>query len=178
MLSDEVTKLINQQGIVATDSRLHDMDMIYQHLKQIARGQRLKVKNAQLNTTALVNEAWIKSNSGQKSFNDRNHFFAYCALAMRHILLNEAKKNRAITYLDDTARIETPVFLESDYLIELDRHLKKLKSFNERLEKVFTYKFFGDMEFADIADVLNTSERTVFRDWQKAKTMLAAAMQR
>lgn len=177
MLSDEVTRLINQQRIDATESQFHDMDMIYQHLKQIARGQRLKVKNAGFNTTALVNEAWIKSNNSQKTFNDRNHFFAYCALAMRHILLNEAKKNRAITYLEDTSTIENSAIAESDYLIELDRHLQKLRTFNERLEKVFTYKFFGDMEFSEIAEVLELSERTVFRDWQKAKTMLAAAMQ-
>ena len=177
MLSDDVTKLINREGIEATHDQYQDMDLIYQHLKKIAHGQRLKVQDAGLNTTALVNEAWLKSQKNKNTFNDRNHFFFYFSLAMRHILLNEAKKNRAMTYLDDTIVPELEVINESDYLIELDRCLTKLKSYNERLEKVFTYKFFGDMDFIDIADVMNLSERTVFRDWQKARTMLAAAMQ-
>ena len=96
---------------------------------------------------------------------------------MRHILLNEAKKHRLITYVDSGTDFEQPLIKQADSLLDLERHLEKLKSFSPRLEQIFTYKFYGDMEFDAIAEVLNVSERTVFREWKKARAMLAAAMQ-
>ena len=173
----QLTQALNNQPNQLSQSQQHEIEQVYSHLKKIARSQRFKVKGTGLNTTALVNEAWIKSQKNANSFNDRNHFFAYCALAMRHILLNEAKKHRLLTYVDSEADFEQPLIKESDSLLDLERHLEKLKAFNPRLEQIFTYKFFGDMEFDAIAVVLDVSERTVFRDWKKAKAMLAAAMQ-
>lgn len=177
MLNAEITSLLNQDGSEFSESQQHEIASVYQHLKQIARGQRLKIKGSSLNTTALVNEAWVKTNKQSKTFMNRKHFYAYCALAMRHILLNEAKRNQIITFVEYNDELNQTTFNESDYLLDLDIQLKKLKDYNPRLEQVFTYKFFGDMEFVDIASVLDMSERTVFRDWHKAKTMLAAAMQ-
>lgn len=173
----QLTQALNQQPNDLSKSQQQDLTFVYSHLKKIARSQRFKVKGTGLNTTALVNEAWIKSQGSAKSFHDRNHFFAYCALAMRHILLNEAKKHRLITYVDNATDFEQPLIKEADALLDLERHLEKLKGFSPRLEQIFTYKFFGDMEFDAIAQVLDVSERTVFRDWKKAKAMLAAAMQ-
>jgi len=176
MNSANLTQLLNNQSEL-TKTQQQDIDEVYQRLKEIARGQRFKIKGTGINTTALVNEAWIKSQKQSKSFTDRNHFFAYSALAMRHILINEAKKNQLITYIDSQNYNDVPVFQESTYLLDLEKHLKKLKTFDKKLEVVFTYKFFGDMEFTDIAEVMGTSERTVFRNWKKAKAMLAVAMQ-
>lgn len=173
----QLTQALNQKATDLTESQQQDMAFAYEHLKKIARSQRFKVRGTGLNTTALVNEAWLKSQGKANSFTDRNHFFAYCSLAMRHILLNEAKKNRLITYVDHDAHVEQPLLKESDTLMDLERHLQMLKQFDARLEQIFTYKFFGDMDFDAIADVMNVSERTVFRDWKKAKAMLAAAMQ-
>lgn len=176
MLNVEITSLLNQDSSDFSENQQHEIASVYQHLKQIARGQRLKIKGSSLNTTALVNEAWVKTHKQSKIFTDRKHFFAYCALAMRHILLNEAKHNQIITFVEYDDELKPTSFNESDYLLELDLQLRKLKSYNSRLEQVFTFKYFGDMEFSDIAEVLDLSERTVFRDWQKAKTMLAAAL--
>jgi RNA polymerase sigma factor (TIGR02999 family) len=177
MDSAHITQLLNKNQDELTGQQQQDIEAVYQRLKEIARTQRFKVKGTGFNTTALVNEAWLKSQKNDKTFNDRNHFFAYSSLAMRHILLNEAKKNRLITYVDDQDFAEQPVFQESSYLIDLEMQLLKLRAFDVNLEQVFTYKFFGDMEFADIADVMGVSERTVFRNWKKARAMLAAAMQ-
>jgi len=152
------------------------MTAIYDRLKRIARSQRFKIRNSGLNTTALVNEAWLKSKKDAKVFNSRNHFFAYCALAMRHILINTAKRKRLVTFVEDPAELDRPAQDQADYLIDLERQLVSLGRFNARLEQVFVYKYFGDMDFADIAEVLSVSERTVFRDWQKARAMLATAL--
>lgn len=172
-----LTQLINNDHSALSDQQQQDIAEVYQRLKEIAKIQRVKVKGSSLNTTALVNEAWLKSQHQNKTFNDRNHFFAYSALAMRHILLNEAKKNRLLTFVEQPDELSQQVIKESDYLIDLEHALVRLKAFNESLEQVFTYKFFGDMEFSDIAQVMQVSERTVFRNWKKARAMLAVAMQ-
>jgi RNA polymerase sigma factor (TIGR02999 family) len=178
MINKDITNLLNKEDSGFSLSQQEDISDVYQRLKEIARGQRFKISGSGINTTALVNEAWIKSKKQSKAFTDRNHFFAYCAIAMRHILLNEAKRNQILTFVEyENNQFYDSTNTESDYLIELDAHLKNLKKFNPRIEQVFTYKYFGDMEFFDIAELLKVSERTVFRDWQKAKTMLAAAMQ-
>lgn len=176
MDSANLTQLLNNSNTALTHEQQHDIEAVYQRLKEIARTQRFKIKGTGINTTALVNEAWLKSQKQAKTFNDRNHFFAYSALAMRHILLNEAKKNQLITYVDNVELNEQSVFKESGFLLDLEKQLERLKAFDEKLEQVFTYKFFGDMEFVDIADVMQVSERTVFRSWKKARAMLAVAL--
>jgi len=177
MDSAQLTQLLNNDQSALNDQQQQDIAAVYQRLKEIAKIQRIKIKGSSLNTTALVNEAWLKSQQNNKTFNDRNHFFAYSALAMRHILLNEAKKNRLLTFVDQPDELSQKVIKESDYLIDLENALTRLKAFNPSLEQVFTFKFFGDMEFSDIAEVMNVSERTVFRNWKKARAMLAVAMQ-
>ncbi|MCX7553219.1 ECF-type sigma factor [Marinicella sp. S1101] len=176
MDSSNLTQFLNSDQSALSAAQQQDMQAVYQRLKEIARSQRFKIKGSGINTTALVNEAWLKSQRNNKTFNDRNHFFAYAALAMRHILLNQAKKNRLITFVDPQQSCDQPVYKESTYLLDLEQQLVRLKAFDEKLEQVFTYKFFGDMEFADIAAVMEVSERTVFRNWKKARAMLAVAM--
>lgn len=176
MDSANLTQLLNDDPSALSPEQQQDIQAVYQRLKEIARTQRFKVSGTGFNTTALVNEAWLKSQNTNKTFNDRNHFFAYAALAMRHILLDEAKKNRLMTHLDDAQLEDQPAFKESSYLLDLEKQLIRLKAFDERLEQVFIYKFFGDMEFTDIADVMKVSERTAHRCWKKARTMLSVAM--
>ncbi|GAA4821737.1 siderophore-interacting protein [Marinicella pacifica] len=172
-----LTQLLNKDQRDLSAQQQVDIEAVYDHLKKIARSQRFKIKGTGINTTALVNEAWLKNQKTAKTFNDRNHFFAYSALAMRHILLNEARRNQVLTYVDDQSDVENPVLKESTYLLDLEKQLVKLKAFDSHLEQVFTYKFFGDMEFKDIAEVMDISERTVFRYWKKARAMLAVALQ-
>jgi len=172
-----ITQLLNVDQAALSPDQQHDIEKVYQQLKKIARVQRFKIQSHGLNTTALVNEAWVKTHSGQKTFSNRDHFFAYCALAMRHILLDQARRNKLITFVDDEQALDGhPVYKQSDYLLDLEQQLERLGKFSPRLEKVFTYRFFGDMPFESIAAVLSISDRTVLREWKKAKTMLAAAM--
>jgi RNA polymerase sigma factor (TIGR02999 family) len=177
MESDNLTQLINSNKEELSFQQQQDIDKIYHHLKKIAKSQKFKIQNSGLNTTSIVNEAWLKSFNKNKSFNDRNHFFAYCAIAMRHILIEQARKNKLLTSIEDKSTVENqPINKQSDYLLELDRQLIRLKSFSERLEQVFTYRFFSEMEFDAIATIMDVSERTIIRDWKKARTMLAVAM--
>ena len=177
METSNLTQLINSNKTELSHQQTQDIDEIYHHLKKIAKSQKFKIKNSGLNTTSIVNEAWLKSFNKNKTFNDRNHFFAYCAIAMRHILIEQARKNKLLTSIEGNSSYENqPINKQSDYLLELDRQLIRLKAFSERLEQVFTYRFFSEMEFDAIAEIMNVSERTIIRDWKKARTMLAVAM--
>ncbi len=114
------TQLLNSDQQELSPSQQKDMENIYQQLKHIAKSQKFKIKVNDLNTTALVNETWLKTKDTNKFFNDRNHFFAYCAIAMRHILINQARKNKLITYIDnDEQLLQQEVYIQSEYLLDL-----------------------------------------------------------
>jgi RNA polymerase sigma factor (TIGR02999 family) len=177
MDAPDVTQLLNDEQGLMTLARQDVFQEIYQHLKQIAHGQRAKMSERGFNTTALVNEAWLKTQASDREFADRNHFFAYSALAMRHILIDQARRNQLVTFVNDETLVDRqPVFQQSEYLIELDRQLQLLKNYSPRLEAIFTFHFFGEMTFDSIAAVLKISSKTAKRDWNKAKAMLATTM--
>lgn len=172
-----LTELINSDQSELVQDQQHDLQEVYARLRKIARIQRFKIQNRGLQTTALVNEAWLKTQAGRKTFKDRSHFFAYCALAMRHILIDQARRNKLITYVSDERELDgQPTYLQSDYLLDLEEQLNRLAEYSPRLEKIFTCRFYGEMPFEDIGSVLDISRRTVIRDWKKARTMLAVAM--
>lgn len=172
----QITRMLNLDQSLLTPEQQDEMAGVYHQLKNIARSQRFKVQNNRIHTTALVNEAWLKSKGKDKTFNNRDHFFGYCALCMRHILYDQARRNKLVTYVDDKALDDQPVYQQSLLLLDIEKQLRLLKEHYPRLEQIFTYRYYGDMEFDAIARVLDLSERTVLRDWKKAKAMLAAAL--
>lgn len=177
MDAPDLTELINTNQDKLSADQQHDIEAVYNQLKQIARVQRFKISNHGLNTTSLVNEAWLKTHAGNRTFNDRRHFFAYCALAMRHILLDQARRNKLLTYVDDESALDgQPVYRQSDFLLDLERQLLRLGKYSKRLEQIFTLKFYGEMTFDDISDYLKISRRTAIRDWKKAQAMLSVAL--
>ena len=136
------------------------------------------LKKNDLNTTALVNEAWIKLNKNKSVFNDRNHYYAVCSMAMKQILLNEAKKiyNKDTPVSLEDEKLPSPT-IEAHWLLELDKQLEQLRVFSQRLEQIFIYRYFGGMKINEISELLNLSPRTVDREWKKAKLMISVALQ-
>ncbi|WP_223789140.1 ECF-type sigma factor [Marinicella meishanensis] len=157
------------------------VQMVYLDLKKLARGQRQKIMSHTINTTGLVHEAWEKMHQGGMQFNNKNHFMAVAALAMRHLLINEAKKKQAQkrqhegvnTYdsaIHGSGHGPTP---SVEWLLQLDQGLQSLKAHEPRLEQVFVLIYFAGLTEAQVAELLAISDRTVRRDWVKAKLMLA-----
>ena len=173
----QLTQLLNADSRNLSAEQQKQLESVYFHLKKIAHSQKFKVNKHQLNTTALVNEAWIKLNHNNRVFNDRSHFFATSALAMRQILLNQAEKvaNRSE---DDTEEVDALVVDRSEaiWLIDLERQLKKMGEYSARLETVFVYKYFGGMSIEEIASSLDVSPRTIDREWKKAKLMMSLSL--
>lgn len=159
------------------------LPMVYQELKAIAANQRRQqVKpSAMLNTTAVVNEAWLRLHEHSQDYASRHHFLAVAATAMRQLLIDEARRQlrqkrgsgKAIhVTIGDKLSIED----QAAWLVSLDNALNELGSYKPRLRDVFQLRFFVGLTDIETADVLSISESTVRRDWIKAKAMLAVAL--
>ena len=153
--------------------------LLYDELREIAHRHRVARRdNGTLATTALVHEAYLKLvDQSRAEWNDRAHFLALAAVAMRHILADRAKArmagkrggNRAAVTLDEemVASDEQP-----GALLSVDDALRRLESVDTRLARVVECRFFGAMTNDEIAAALGVTVRTVERDWVKARMLL------
>jgi RNA polymerase sigma factor (TIGR02999 family) len=156
------------------------MPLVYDELYRMAYN-RLKHerKGHTLNATALVHEAYLKLVDQQRiTWQNRAHFIAIAAQAMRRILINYAQSRKAqkrgggqpvITFIDEAVARES----RSEELLALDDALKQLAILNERQSKVVELWFFGGLIHEEIAEVLDVSVPTVRRDWRLARAWLS-----
>jgi len=151
---------------------------VYGELRRIAHRQLRSLRpGATLVTTALVNEAFLKLSRHPAGWEDRTHFFALAARAMRQILVDYARERRAQkrggdrphTTLDEAA---IPVEGIAEEMIGIDRALTRLEHVDERLARLVEWRFFGGMTEDEIARARGVTTRTVRRDWQKARAFL------
>ncbi|MCD9047105.1 ECF-type sigma factor [Luteimonas sp. MHLX1A] len=157
---------------------------LYQELHAMARRQLAGQHGQTLDATALVHEAYLKLIGGQAArFDDRAHFFAYAASAMRSVVVDYARQRLARKRGGDLHRVtDLPedlaggVRLDEDTLA-LDAALTALGRVDERLARVVELRYFAGLSELEIAALLERSERSVRRDWQKARMYLLAALQ-
>ena len=155
--------------------------LVYGELKILASRQRRKAPSYEtLNTTALVHEAFIRLTDGKnKEFNDRCHFFAAAATAMRHLAVDYARRKsaqrrgggRPEISLDE---VEVAAPETSETVLEIDEALSRLAQHNPRMAQVVECRFFGGMTEGETAAALGVTDRTVRRDWTKARAWLHA----
>lgn len=160
------------------------MDAIYDELRALA-GSYFRDQPAAhtLQPTALVNEAFLKvaARTGY-TYNDRAHFYAVCAVAMRGILADYARRRRAAKRGGDWDRVgltavPTPSGASTVDALALDDALTELAARSERQARVVEYRFFAGMSEADIGRVLNISRSTVQEDWRSARAWLVVQLQ-
>lgn len=152
---------------------------LYDELRRIAhrhlRGERT---GHTLSTTALVHEAYVKlSDQTRARFQNRAHFLAAASQAMRWILVGYARKVRADKRGGrwqrlDFDSVDIPVEDRADELVALDTAMERLAALNPRLSRVVECRFFGGMKEDEVAAALGVTDRTVRRDWIKAKGWL------
>jgi RNA polymerase sigma factor (TIGR02999 family) len=151
--------------------------LMYQDLRRIARRERLRVRaGATLQTTALVHEAYLKLEH-LASFNDDEHFLRACALAMRHILVNHARERMARKRGGGAANIpidEAPEISSApdEVVVKINDALLELAQLSPRLAQVVECRFFAGYDDAETALALGLTDRTVRRDWVKARAWL------
>lgn len=157
---------------------------LYQELHAMARRQLAGQLGHTLDATALVHEAYLKlvgRNAAQ--FDDRAHFFAYAASAMRSVVVDYARQRLAQKRGGDLHRVaELPEDLEGGVRLDedtlgLDAALTRLAAVDPRLAQVVELRYFTGLSELEIAALLKRSERSIRRDWQKARMFLLASLQ-
>ena len=183
-----VTRLLEAVRAGDRDALEELFPLIYQELHQQAQCQRERWHgNNTINTTALVQEAYLKLvDRTQAQWNSRAHFLAVAAKAMRHILIDYAKKSKRIKRggplpkvslvyaVKENKKEDITIDLDgrADELVALDRALQYLSTKSERQCRVVECRFFGGMTIFDTATALNVSPATVKRDWVMAQAWL------
>jgi RNA polymerase sigma factor (TIGR02999 family) len=154
------------------------MPIFYQEVRRLAHRERRRVSaGVTMQTTALVHEAYIKLH-GSPEFNNREHFLRAAALAMRHVLVSHARERLALKRgggeipvpLHDAP--EVPVD-DDAVLLEINEALERLAKINARLAYVVECRFFAGFDDAETAVALGLTDRTVRRDWIKARAWLS-----
>lgn len=175
----EVTRLLDawRGGDAEAFNRL--LPILYDDLKRIARShaRRLRPGNT-LDTTGLVHEAYLRLAGADGSVGEnRQHFLSVCARAMRQIAVDAARRRAAskrggssepVTL--DTGLIPAPG--RPDRLLALDAALERLASHSERMVRVVECRYFAGLSEEETAGALETSLRTVQREWMKARAWL------
>jgi RNA polymerase sigma factor (TIGR02999 family) len=153
--------------------------LLYDELRRIAHRQlAVERPGHTLSTTALVHEAYVKlADQTRAQFASRAHFLAVAAQAMRRILVTHARKVRAdkrggTWQRLDLNQVDIPIEERAEALVVLDGALDRLAKLNPRLGQVVECRFFGGMTEDETASALGVTERTVRRDWVKAKGWL------
>ncbi len=152
----------------------------YARLRAIAAGQRRRIPVATLNTTALVNEAFLRIASSEAS-PDRERYFALFARVVRNTLIDHIrsrrtqKRNAPMVSLAD----DDPIAFEErdmDRLLAIDAALTRMRDEHARLVQVVEMRFFAGFENQEIAELLGLTEKTIRRDWLQARALLAEVL--
>lgn len=172
------TLLLNEVKKGSEEAYNQLFQRVYDDLKRLAHSKLQKNDDLTLTETALLHEVYLKMIDQTKiKAKDKNHFLAIGARCMRQILIDHARKKKAekrggnkrdLTYIDELLKVRH----EAEELIDLHEKLKKLAQLDERMADVVTLRFFGQMTVSATADALGVSERTVKRDWAKARGWL------
>lgn len=184
-MSGDVTALIEaaNQGDEAARERL--FGLVYGELKLLARKQLRGLPSATLETTGLVHEAYLKlARSPSQQLHDRAHFFALSAKIMRQIVIDQVRARLAekrggadaeMVPLEDLVDVAGLPY-DPDSLLRLDVALHELERDEPRLASLVEMRFFAGLGIAEIAESQQVSERTLNRDWRRARAIIYSAM--
>jgi len=179
----EITELLEEAA--AGDRHAVDQlfETVYRELRRLAGSHRRRWRgNETLNTTMLVHEAYLKLvHVRDPQWSDHGHFFAVASRAMRHVLVDYARRKMAAKRglgatpvdvdMDSLPDIDLPHDLSIE-LLALDQALRRLEATNPRQGHVVECRFFAGLSVDDTCKALGISESTVRRDWELAKIQL------
>lgn len=179
----EITRLLSGWSGGDDDSFDRLIELVYDDLKRIAhRHLRSGAPHTVVDTTVLVHEAYVKiAGVDDAEWEGRAQFFAFCSKAMRRILIDFARRKQSekrggdrvrVPLRDDAAAIDTDIA----ELLTIEDALRRLEERNERMARIVECRFFGGMSVKDTAEALDTSVRTVEREWTRARAYLRQAL--
>ena len=183
--SDNLTGSLRawQQGDLAALDRL--TPVVYDEIRRMAhRLMKRERHNHTLNTTALVNEAYVRLlGERQVQWANRSHFFAVVGQVMRHVLTDYARRRLYLKHAGETHKVplEEAELMSTERareLIALDEALAQLWEIDRRKAEVVELRYFGGLDLEEIANTLGISVMTVRRDWRAAKAWLYRELNR
>ncbi len=184
----EITQLLQAAGAGQPGAADQLITLLYQQLRALARSRlRRSGEFTLLDTTALVHEGYLRlqgaSGTAGPGFADRQHFFAYAARAMHSVVVDlvrarqAERRGGAAEHLSlDTAIADSAAAPHDDEILRVHDALQDLAAVEPRLASVVEMRYFGGLDEAEIALTLGVTVRTVQRDWQKARLLLALAL--
>lgn len=181
----EITLLLRKAG--AGDAQAADevVALLYADLRRLAHSRLRQSGGALtlLDPTGLVHESYLRLHqAGELDFPDRKHFLAYAARVMRNIVIDVVRARQAERRGGDWQEVTLNTAIADlapqggDEILRVHEALGELAAMDPRLGRVVEMRYFGGLLETEIAEALGVTERTVQRDWQKAKLFLAMAL--
>jgi RNA polymerase sigma factor (TIGR02999 family) len=159
------------------------LPLVYRELRRLAASKLAAQPPGQtLQATALVHEAYVRlAKPGSRSWASRNHFFAAAAEAMRHILIDRARRKRRAKHGGDWQRLslddlDIAALEDDDRFLHLNEALHQLEAVDPAKAQVVKLHCFGGLTHQETAQLLNISEKTVRRHWNFARAWLYQTM--
>jgi len=176
---DDFTKILT--FATKGDKRASDelLPLVYNELRRMAYAlMENQSPSHTLQPTALVHEAWMNmANDEARTWNNRSHFMATAAVAMRNILIDHArtktrKRRGGKLYRVELDKFDLAVPEADDFVLVIEEALQQLEKINPKWARVVVMKFYGGMTIQEVATVMDISESSVERYWTGARTWL------
>ncbi len=181
--SESLTALIGRAGDGDKDAADRLFAAVYPELRRLA-ARVLRGGDRAMHTTSLVHDAYLKLRRPEAlNQRDREHFFAVAARAMRQIVIDHARERAAhkrggdfdVQSLDSGA-LQVAASGRSEHLLALDESLQQLALVDPALARLVEMRFFGGLDLSELSRILDRSERSLKRDWRRARAFLLAGM--
>ena len=161
------------------------LPLVYEELRRLAAARMAgEWDTSTLQPTALVHEAWLRlAGADQTAWQNRGHFFAAAAEAMRRILIDRARRKHAQKRLAGTQRIDlervdAAVDADEKALLDVNEALEKLTALDPQCAELVKLRFFAGMSHPEAAEALGISERSAYRYWTFARAWLHRELSR
>lgn len=180
----DITALLHRVRLGEREALDQLFQALYPELRRVARARLAgHVRDTVMQTTVLMHECYLKLVSTKRlAADDREHFLSYAARTMRSVMVDTVRAARRLRRGGDVQHVtlasdaHAGLALGEDEILDIDTALDDLARLDPRLARVVEMRYFAGMKENEIAAALGVSDRTVRRDWDKARLLLAAAL--
>jgi RNA polymerase sigma factor (TIGR02999 family) len=162
-----------------------NLPRFYSELRRLARARLAGGRYTLLDTTALVHESFLRlARAGSLPVNDGEHFLAYATKTMRSVVVDYVRRRKAERHgggCAHTSLTNAPaeqISASDDEILEVHEALEVLAGIDQRLVQVVEMRYFGGLTDVEIGQALEVTDRTVRRDWERARALLAGLLGR